>query len=233
MAADLVWYVAYGSNMDRNRLSTYLEGDLHLGSASTHPGARDRRPPLADAPHRLPFEVFFAGRSTRWDGAVAYCATGAGRYCATGPDGDSATGADGDSALGADGPPGPALGRRWLLRRSQLEDLVRQENRSAAPVAVDVDRCRASGYLDVAGGRYGRVVWLGEVDGVPALTATCAQPVTPHRPAGIAYLATIGRGLSQAWQLDLGDIARYLAARRGNAGHHDPLRLADELAALG
>ena len=57
---DLVWYVAYGSNIDRTRLLTYVEGDRHLGPSSTHDGARDRRPPLADAPHELAFDVFFA-----------------------------------------------------------------------------------------------------------------------------------------------------------------------------
>ena len=208
MIEDLVWYVAYGSNMDRSRLSVYLGGDVHLGAASTHDGARDQRPPLADAPHRLPLEFFFAGRSTRWAGAVAYC------------------------SAGAPGPAGPVLGRRWLLRRGQLEDLVRQENRHVGPVPIDLDRCRTQGHLDVLGGRYGRLVWLGEVDGVPAVTATCARPVTPDGPAALAYLATIARGLGQSWQLDLPDIARYLAASRGNVGHHDPSRLADELAAV-
>lgn len=201
----LVWYVAYGSNLDRDRLLTYLEGDHHRGPASTHDGARDRRPPLADAAHPLGLDVFFAGRSTRWDGAVAYC-----DHAARGP--------------------GPVLGRRWLLRRSQLEDLVRQENRHPDPVPVDLDRCHRAGHLDVVGGRYGRVVWLGEVDGVPAVTATCARPTTPEGPAGVAYLRTIARGLAQSWGLDHTAAARYLAARRGNAGRLDPAALAAALA---
>lgn len=202
----LVWYVAYGSNIDRRRLLTYLEGDRHLGSASTHDGARDRRPPLADAPHELTFDVFFAGRSTRWDGAVAYC------------------------AHGTESSPGPALGRRWLLRRSQLEDLVRQENRHAHPLVLDVDACRRAGHLDALGGRYGRLVWLGEIDGCPTLTATWARPTDPDGPAGIAYLRTIARGLAESRGLDLPAAARYLAARRGNVGHHDPVLLAEQLA---
>jgi hypothetical protein len=207
---DLVWYVAYGSNVDRTRLETYLLGDRHRGAASTHDGARDPRPPQADAPNRLDLEVFFAGRSTRWEGAVAYCGQG--------------------TLPGA----GPVLGRRWLLHRSQLEDLVRQENRHPGPVTVDPLHCRRQGHLDVVGGRYGRVLWLGEVDGVPAMTATCGRPVTPDGPAGVAYLRTIARGLAQCWDLELDEIARYLAERRGNAGHHDIEVLTGELAgALG
>lgn len=203
--SELVWYVAYGSNTDRARLLTYLDGDRHLGAGSTHDGARDPRPPLADAAHPLALDVFFAGRSTRWEGAVAYC--------------DQATPAA-----------GPVLGRRWLLRRSQLEDLVRQENRHASPVAIDLDRCRRAGHLDAVGGRYGRVVWLGELDGVPLVTATCATATTPEGPAGLAYLRTVARGLAESWGLDLPEVARYLAARRGNVGAIDARRLADELA---
>jgi hypothetical protein len=202
--SDLVWYVAYGSNLDRDRLLTYLHGDRHRGPSSTHDGARDPRPPQADAPHELPFDVFFAGRSTRWAGAVAYCHHG-------------------------DPAPGPTMGRRWLLTRSQLEDLVRQENRHRDPVTIDLDGCRRAGHLDVLGGRYGRVVWLGQVDGVPAVTATCAQPAGPDAPAGIEYLRIIARGLAESWGLDPSAAARYLSARRGNLGHHDPVLLADQL----
>ena len=205
---DLVWYVAYGSNIDRARLVTYLDGDRHLSGASTHDGARDRRPPVADAPHRLALEVFFAGRSTRWDGAVAYC----------------------DHGCTVDR---PVLGRRWLLRRSQVEDLVRQENRHTSPVAMDLARCRRDGHLDVLGGRYGRVVWLGEVEGSPAVTATCARSTSPEGPAGIDYLRTIARGLAQSWGLDAAESARYLAGCRGNAGSLDPLALAEALEAPG
>ena len=202
---ELVWYVAYGSNLDRSRLLTYLEGDRHLGPASTHDGARDRRPPVADAPHQLDLDVFFAGRSTRWDGAVAYCHHG----------------------RSADG---PVLGRRWLLRRSQFEDLVRQENRHPSDLALAWDRCRSDGHLDALGGRYGRVVWLGERDGLPLVTATCARPVTPEGPAGPAYLRVLARGLFQSWGLDTKEAARYLAGRRGNAGRLDPVALAEALA---
>lgn len=200
---ELVWYVAYGSNVDRSRLLTYLAGDRHLGEGSTHDGARDRRPPVTDSAHPLALDVYFAGRSSRWDGAVAYC----------------------DHHPASD----PALGRRWLLRRSQVEDLVRQENRHAAPVQLDLDRCRRHGHLDVLGGRYGRVVWLGEVDGAPAVTATCARPTAPEGPAGVAYLRTIARGLAECWGLDATQAARYLATRRGNAGRLDPGALAEAL----
>jgi hypothetical protein len=201
---ELVWYVAYGSNTDRARLHTYLQGDTHLGPTSTHDGARDPRPPLADAAHALCLEVFFAGRSTRWDGAVAYC----------------------DHGCPAEG---PVLGRRWLLRRSQLEDLVRQENRHRGPVRLDLARCRGDGHLDAVAGRYGRVVWLGEVDGVPAVTATCAVPTTPEGPASLPYLRTIARGLGESWGLDAVEVARYLATRRGNVGHLDPVELGELL----
>jgi hypothetical protein len=73
-------------------------------------------------------------------------------------------------------------------------------------------------------------VWLGERDGVPLVTATCARPVSPEGPAGLAYLRVLARGLLEAWGLDAAEAARYLAARRGNAGWVDPVALAEALA---
>jgi len=58
--AELVWYVAYGSNLSRNRLQAYLD----RGS--------DPSPPQADRALIIGHPVFFAGESLVWTGGRAY-----------------------------------------------------------------------------------------------------------------------------------------------------------------
>jgi len=66
--AELVWYVAYGSNLCRARLQRYLD----LGP--------DPSPPRGDRPLTIGHPLFFAGASTVWTGGRAYV-----DHVATGP----------------------------------------------------------------------------------------------------------------------------------------------------
>lgn len=66
MRPDRVWYVAYGSNVNRARFMRYLEGD------ETHPGARDASPPARSEWAEAPLRLCFAGESTRWGGGVCF-----------------------------------------------------------------------------------------------------------------------------------------------------------------
>jgi hypothetical protein len=58
--ADLVWYVAYGSNLSQARLQEYLDR------------GPDPTPPRADRALRIGPPLFFAGTSTVWGGGRAY-----------------------------------------------------------------------------------------------------------------------------------------------------------------
>ncbi len=60
MTTDLVWYVAYGSNLCRPRFQ------LHLGAG------RDPTPPRADRPLTLDHELWFSGESRVWTGGIAF-----------------------------------------------------------------------------------------------------------------------------------------------------------------
>lgn len=175
-----------------------------IGDGSSHAGARDPRPPRANGRHHLEAELFFAGRSTRWDGAVAYC--------------------DPNRT-----PDRPALGRRWLLSVDQVSDIARQENRVDVRLDLDLLDCRRHGHADLTDGRYGRALWLGEVDGIPAITITSRRRVGPVGPAATDYLVTIARGLIDAWGLSPSDVAHYLATRPGNRGVIDPDALAEDV----
>lgn len=52
---DRVWYVAYGSNLCRERLARYLD-----------------RPPHHDRPVRVAHDLYFAGESRVWTGGIAF-----------------------------------------------------------------------------------------------------------------------------------------------------------------
>lgn len=63
---DRVWYVAYGSNVNKTRFLRYLAGD------SDHVGARDTTPPAHDHWTVAPLQLQFAGESKRWGGGVCF-----------------------------------------------------------------------------------------------------------------------------------------------------------------
>jgi hypothetical protein len=58
--AELVWYVAYGSNMAAARLARYLDK------------GPDPTPPRADRPVTIGHPLYFAGESVVWGGGRAY-----------------------------------------------------------------------------------------------------------------------------------------------------------------
>ncbi len=60
MVGDLVWYVAYGSNLSRDRLQTYLDR------------GPDPTPARADRPVTIGHALYFAGESMVWGGGRAY-----------------------------------------------------------------------------------------------------------------------------------------------------------------
>ncbi len=68
----LVWYVAYGSNLSRDRFACYLQGGRPVGARRSYPGCRDRTPPRAVVGLRLPGRIGFGGSSTVWGGGLAF-----------------------------------------------------------------------------------------------------------------------------------------------------------------
>ncbi|NNE72512.1 MAG: histone deacetylase [Acidimicrobiales bacterium] len=62
MRPERVWYLAYGSNVDRSRFMRYLAGGV------TEPGARDAAPPRQHRWVRAPLRLTFARESVRWEG---------------------------------------------------------------------------------------------------------------------------------------------------------------------
>ncbi|MFE6050557.1 histone deacetylase [Kitasatospora sp. NPDC056446] len=193
----LVWYAAYGSNLDAARLACYLRGGRPDGGAHEHPGCRDPRPPRRTAAAVLPGTLYFAGRSLTWGGGSAFY--------------------DPDR-------PGDVPFRAYLLTAGQFSDIAAQEMRRSPGTDLDLTRVLADGRAELGPGRYETLLRLGTLDGHPLLTFTAPGGLAgaePNAPSA-AYLRTLGRGLAESHGWGPWRAAGYLATRPGAAGHWTP-----------
>lgn len=165
-----VWYAAYGSNLWLDRFSVYLRGGSPPGGTHAHPGARDPSPPVASQTQFCAHRLRFGGESRSWGGGgIAFL--------------DSEP-TDAHTAL-----------RMYLITAEQFEDVFFQENGLDAPVALDLQHARDAGLLDAHERRYGRVLFLGDLDDdVPIFTITTHDMPAPNTPHP-NYVRTIASGL--------------------------------------
>lgn len=171
---DLVWYVAYGSNMCPERLGCYLAGGRPVGASRTYLGARDPRPPRRSEPLWLRHVVVFAGVSRIWDG-------GGVAFLEPTPRSDAVS---------------PAVGH--LLGREQLADIVAQENGGESPGPELVELPGEGRLLRVAAGRYDSLLGLRPIDGHAAVSLTAASRPVANDPSP-AYCAAMERGRAHWW----------------------------------
>jgi hypothetical protein len=191
-----VWYAAYGSNLSRERFSSYIVGGCPPGATRALPGCRDRTSPAAVRASRVRGELCFAKHSTNWGGAVAFL----------------------DVQADAD-----ALVVLYLLTEQQLDDVVAQEN-AWSPGEVTLPRQVPGDGCDLGGGFYPLVVCLTTLGGETVVTVTdrvaaCARPTD-------AYLTYVAAGLRDEHGMSTPEIVEYLVARPGIAGSLTPDELA-------
>ncbi|MFI0407431.1 histone deacetylase [Actinomadura sp. 3N508] len=185
-----LWYVAYGSNLFRERFRCYLSGGRPAGGNRHYTGCRDPRPARADAPVTVPGGIYFGYTSLVWGGGMAFY----------------------DPAL-----PGRAAARAYLLTRRQFCDVLSQEMRRGVGADHDLSEAVARGRQRLGPGRYETVLKVGERDGHPMLTFTSADPHPPNAPTA-AYLTMLGNGLREAHGWSAERAGAYLAGRPGARG---------------
>jgi hypothetical protein len=193
-----VWYAAYGSNMSGERLRWYLAGGRGEGGGGrAYPGCRDARMPERSASVELPGTLYFATHSPVWTGGRAFYDPQA---------------------------PGRVWARAHLLTLGQFSDIAAQEMYAAPGRDLDLSGVLGGGRVQLGPGRYETVVCPGELDGVPLMTLTAPWRVddvewtTPSAP----YLGHLASGLLEAGSWGVREVAEYLAARPGAAGHWTP-----------
>lgn len=194
MSDTRLWYVSYGSNLCADRLACYLQGGRPEGGRRTYPGARDTSPPTASRATTLPGRVFFAGESRTWTGGMAFY--------------DHET-------------PGPAPAGAYLITVEQFADVAAQESDRDPIVDGPLEASlRNPALLQRIGdahvvddGLYSRLLRVGTVDGLPALTFTSIPGIddVAHTTPSAPYLAMIGRGLRETHGWDDAQIAHYFA----------------------
>jgi len=67
MKNKLVWYVAYGSNILRERFMVYINGGCFREYCKSYPGCSDKTPPIKDKPYTLPYERYYGRKSSNWN----------------------------------------------------------------------------------------------------------------------------------------------------------------------
>ena len=104
MNENLVWYVAYGSNILRERFLVYINGGSFRGSGKSYTGCTCKTPPIKDKPFTVPYELYFGNSSRSWGGkGVAFID----------PNKESVT-----------------RGRAYLITLAQFEEIQKQEGSS-------------------------------------------------------------------------------------------------------
>ena len=114
MSQDLVWYVAYGSNILYERFLVYINGGSFRGGR-LYNGCTDKTPPKKDKPFTLPYERYFGNNSPTWSGkGVAFI--------------------DPNKK-------GTTPGRAYLITTAQFKEIQKQEGNSASWYGRIVEIC--------------------------------------------------------------------------------------------
>lgn len=195
-----LWYAAYGSNMDADRLGYYVGGGRPPGAARTYPGARDRTLPTDRRPVALAGSVYFAWESPTWGGGIAFY--------------------DPDA-------PGRSVGVAHRLTLGQFSDLAAMEMHRDPTGDLELADLWRSGRLVLGPGRYESLHVVGELDGEPVATFTESWPPdrAPLNPPVPAILRLMARGLTAAHGWSTDQVVGYLLARPGIGPDWDHARL--------
>ena len=196
--AERVWYVSYGSNINRARFLAYIQGGRVAGNDVVYLGCADTSPPVDDIPLELPHSLYFAGWSARvWGGTSAAFITRAAQGAST-------------------------LARAYLIGPEQFVEVMRQENGNRAEVDdfdLKLERARLHGHARIlASGPYTELVYCGKRDGHPMLSFTASEDRKVLKRPSAPYLRVIASGLRECHGLRNGEVAAYLGDRPGVCG---------------
>jgi hypothetical protein len=184
-----IWYVAYGSNLSRERFCCYLRGGRPEGNDRDYPGCRDASDPMDRFGLLIAGGVYFAGRSSGWRAGMAFFDPEA---------------------------PREAAARAYLITAEQFVDVLAQETKRTPGMPLDlVPAFRGERYSQGVGG-YPILVRVGDRDGVPLMTftrdwRTAATLVAPSE----IYLAAMATGLREAHGWSPTQIDCYLSTLPG------------------
>ncbi|TBW27077.1 hypothetical protein [Gramella sp. KN1008] len=191
-----IWYACYGSNIREERFMCYINGGIPPGAVRNFAGCADKTKPGESRKISIPHEMYFAKESVTWNG---------GGICFLKPKEDSNI---------------ETLGRPYLINSGQFKDLVRQELKFEGELIIDFKRLVKDGFYNcMTDGRYGLLLYLGEIEGKPVVSFTSEKFLkdeinAPNR----AYLETIVNGLMEIYDLDESQLIEYFRQKKGIEG---------------
>ena len=189
IAVEAVWYVAYGSNLARDRFRCYLRGGRPSGGLREYAGCRDGRDPARVISLHVSGRLVFAGASTVWGGGMAFLDRSASGLVAC---------------------------RAYLISTEQFADVTAQEMRrpSGGEFARELEDklTEVQSWQTLGPGYYETIVRLGVCDGAPLLTVTHGDvaDLVPAAPSE-TYMSQICAGLHEAHCWGAEHMGKYLA----------------------
>ena len=184
-----IWYVAYGSNLCRDRFRYYLRGGQPEGSERHYSGCRDASEPTDSFGLTIRGCVYFAGHSSVWRAGMAFYDPSA---------------------------EGEVAARAYLITAEQFVDILAQETRRPPGMTADLMPIFRGDHYGEGVGGYPILVRVGERRGVPLVTFTRDRHTVPRLAAPSAsYLATMALGLREVHGWSQSEINHYLSALPG------------------
>ena len=190
---DEVWYACYGSNIREERFLCYINGGTPPGALRNFSGCADKSKPKQSRRITIDHEMYFAKKSPTWNG---------GGICFLKPERDTTAN---------------TLGRTYLINSGQFIDLVRQELKFDGEIFIDFDRLKEEGsYNCMTDGRYGLLLYLGDIQGKPVVSFTSEVFLGDELNApDITYLTTILRGMKEIYDLEDAEMIHYFRTKQG------------------
>lgn len=200
---NMLWYAAYGSNVNRTRFLEYIRGGTSRFNRATYPGCRNPQDPIRDYALAISRELYFARMSNVWAGAVAFVRPEASRS--------------------------QTLGRAYLITDEQFVDLACQENgrRPGDPemqLHYDYARHHPESHFGPDPARptgsaplwYGRILLLGTRESWPVFTITAEwSGYADINPPARAYLKCIADGIRQLGRISEKALVEYFISKVG------------------
>ncbi len=201
---NMLWYAAFGSNVNRDRFLEYIRGGTSRFNGAPLPGCRNAQDPIRDYALAINRELYFARFSERWGGGVAFVRPEPSRS--------------------------QTLGRAYLITEEQFVDIACQENgRRPGDREMKLDYAyseqnRESYFTPGAPSRpsavgtlpYGRILLLATRESWPVFTLTAEwSGYADVTPPARAYVKCIADGIRQLGRISQKALVEYFITRVG------------------
>lgn len=187
--SEYVWYASYGSNINEERFLSYITGGVPNGSMVKERGCRDKSLPKDSKKIFLPYPMFFAMSSARWEQkGVCFIEAFTQENQQT-------------------------LGKMYQITKEQFCDVVSQEN-NMDKLEINFNELDRVGSVIISKKKfYGKIIRVGFDKGKPIYTFTSPNPISEYRAPALSYLKVIAHGIKETYGLEEQEIIRYLLQR--------------------